>query len=96
MHITPTHVYMLSMVYMIAYPPFHFLANYCIDKKGLRVGLNIAAIITIIGAATRCITPLGYSAIIVGQTLCAIGQPFIMNAVAKLANEWFEPNRVFL
>lgn len=81
----------LSLVFMVAYIPCFFLASWCLDSVGLRFGLVVGALITAMGGVIRAgaITGDTFWVLFIGQTLCAIAQPFILNAPAKLAANWF-------
>eukprot|EP01114_Cavostelium_apophysatum_P015978 TRINITY_DN4470_c0_g1_i2.p1 TRINITY_DN4470_c0_g1~~TRINITY_DN4470_c0_g1_i2.p1 ORF type:complete len:481 (+),score=61.94 TRINITY_DN4470_c0_g1_i2:51-1493(+) len=92
-NVSITWVNMLSLVFMIAYVPFVFVASYALDHRGLRFGLLIGAFLTALGTWIRCVGKWNFYATFVGQTLCAIGQPFILNAPPKLAQNWFPDNQ---
>eukprot|EP01102_Stenamoeba_stenopodia_P022343 TRINITY_DN9270_c0_g1_i1.p1 TRINITY_DN9270_c0_g1~~TRINITY_DN9270_c0_g1_i1.p1 ORF type:complete len:481 (-),score=85.98 TRINITY_DN9270_c0_g1_i1:115-1557(-) len=89
--VTPFWVDSLSLVFMVAYIPCFFLASWSLDSIGLRFGLIVGALITAMGAVIRAgaVTGDTFWVLFVGQTLCAIAQPFILNAPAKLAANWF-------
>ena len=78
------------MLYMIMYVFANFPSNWILDVKGIRKGVIIGAVITALGAGIRCLVNLSFSYVIIGQFFCAIGQPFILNAPAKIATYWFK------
>jgi sugar phosphate permease len=91
MHITNLQVYFLGLVFMISYPFAYYFANYALDQKGLKFGLHIGTILTLIGALIRCLGYYSYAPLI-GQILASIGEPFLLDGPSKLVNEWFSPN----
>jgi FLVCR family feline leukemia virus subgroup C receptor-related protein len=87
-------VEMCSLVYMIFYIPVVFPSNYILDKFGLRAGVIIGIGLTTLGAWVRIGAYFDFWFILAGSCLGAIGQPFLMNAPAKLAATWFRPEMV--
>ncbi|RKY52047.1 MAG: MFS transporter [Candidatus Neomarinimicrobiota bacterium] len=81
-------IIMLAMVFMIAYIPVNFSACWCIDKYGLKWGTGIGVILTGLFGLLRAFSP-NYTLILICQTGCAIGQPFVLNSFTKLATNWF-------
>ena len=91
-NVTDIHILMLSVVFMIAYVPFNFLACYLIDKLGLKWGTSIGVILTGVFGFLRALTAnvwVNYWALLVFQIMTAIGQPFVLNSFTKLAATWF-------
>eukprot|EP00026_Physarum_polycephalum_P004765 Phypoly_transcript_04789.p1 GENE.Phypoly_transcript_04789~~Phypoly_transcript_04789.p1 ORF type:complete len:388 (+),score=46.60 Phypoly_transcript_04789:455-1618(+) len=84
-------VNMLSLVYMILYIPFVFLASWIIDHKGLRAGVIAGAAANCVGAWVRCI-PGGFVWVMLGQSINAFAQTFLLSAPVKLAGNWFGEN----
>lgn len=84
----------LSMVYMLAYIPLIFPANWVLDKKGLRFVCLIGAFLNCIGAWLKCasVSPDRFPLLMTAQTICAIAQLFVLGIPAKLAAVWFGPN----
>ena len=79
----------LSMCFMIVYIVVSIPASWIIDKYGIRIGVGIGAVFTgflvYSGDLPAPITICYYCA----QIGIAIGQPFILNAITKLAARWF-------
>lgn len=91
-NVSDMHILMLSVVFMIAYLPFNFLACYLIDKLGLKWGTGIGVILTGVFGFLRALTAtvwVNYWLLLVFQILAAIGQPFVLNSFTKLAATWF-------
>mmetsp|Transcript_25736 Transcript_25736/g.45199 ORF Transcript_25736/g.45199 Transcript_25736/m.45199 type:complete len:426 (-) Transcript_25736:950-2227(-) len=81
-----------SLVYMAAFIPVVFPSNYILDEYGLRVGVLVGMTLTFFGALCRIGAFDSFYWVLIGQTLAAIGQPFLLNAPAKLATYWFRPD----
>jgi MFS family permease len=64
-------------------------AGMIIDKKGFKYGVGIGALFTGIFATLRLVSPDSFTVLLVSQIGIAIGQPFILNGVTKLAVTWF-------
>ena len=77
------------MCYMIVYIFINFPANWVLDVRGIKKGIVIGAVLTAIGAGIRCFVATSFAFVIVGQVVCAIAQPFILNAPTKIAIRWF-------
>ena len=87
-------VSIIPMCYMIVYVLVNFPSNWVLDVKGIKKGIVFGAVFTSLGAAIRCLASTDFSFVIVGQILCAIAQPFILNAPTKIAIRWFTTNTV--
>ncbi|XP_033119497.1 solute carrier family 49 member A3-like [Anneissia japonica] len=88
----------LSTVFMIVCLPVGFLAIYILDTFGLRSGIIIGATTNFLGLGVRYLSTfdfiptdqhIPFIITFVGQSFCAIGQPFLMFAPTKLAALWF-------
>lgn len=87
-------VSLIPMSYMIVYVFINFPSNWVLDVKGIRKGIIIGAVLTCVGSAFRCFVTTHFAFVILGQVICAIGQPFILNAPTKIAIRWFLPQSV--
>ena len=74
---------------MLFHPIFSFLANFIIDGYGIKNGLHFGLVFTIIGAGSRIFINNSFWFVILGQSLAAIGNPFITNGPSKIASNWF-------
>ena len=83
-------VSIIPMCYMATYVFINFPSNWVLDVRGIKKGIVIGAIFTAIGSGFRCLISTHFAFVIVGQILCAIGQPFILNAPTKIAIRWFK------
>jgi cyanate permease len=79
----------LSMCFMIVYIVVSIPASWIIDKFGIRIGVGIGAVFTGIFGLTRGFAGTDYNWLLLSQIGIAIGQPFILNAITKLAARWF-------
>ncbi len=79
----------LSMCFMIVYIVVSIPASWIIDKYGIRIGVGIGAAFTGIFGLVRGFAGPDYNWLLIAQIGIAIGQPFILNAITKLAARWF-------
>jgi MFS family permease len=79
----------LSMCFMIVYIAVSIPASWVIDKYGIRIGVGIGALFTGIFGLVRGFAGQDYQLLLIAQVGIAVGQPFILNAITKLAARWF-------
>jgi MFS family permease len=79
----------LSMCFMIVYIVVSIPASWIIDKFGIRIGVGIGALFTGVFGLVRGFAETDYNWLLIAQIGIAIGQPFILNAITKLAARWF-------
>lgn len=79
----------LSMCFMIVYIVVSIPASWVIDKYGIRIGVGIGTILTGVFGLLRGMVGNDYQLLLLSQIGIAIGQPFILNAITKLAARWF-------
>ena len=80
---------LLSMCFMIVYIFVSIPASWAIDTYGIRVAVGIGAALTGVFGLLRGLLATNYTWVLVAQIGIAIGQPFIVNAVTKVAARWF-------
>jgi sugar phosphate permease len=80
---------LLSMSFMIVFIFASLPASWAIDTYGIRVAVGIGAALTGIFGLLRGLAASSYALVLVAQIGIAIGQPFILNAVTKVAARWF-------
>jgi len=80
---------LLSMIFMIAYIFVSIPASWVIDTYGFRVGVGIGTVLTGIFGLVRGLGASSFALVLIAQVGIAIGQPFILNAVTKIAARWF-------
>jgi cyanate permease len=80
---------LLSMSFMIVYLFVSIPASWAIDTYGIRVAVGIGAALTGVFGLLRGLLAANYTLVLVSQIGIAIGQPFILNAITKVAARWF-------
>ena len=80
---------LLSMSFMIVYIVVSIPASWVIDTHGLRVAVGIGAALTGVFGLLRGLVAPNYVLVLIAQIGIAIGQPFVLNAVTKVAARWF-------
>ncbi|CAD8065070.1 unnamed protein product [Paramecium sonneborni] len=78
-----------ATLYLFMHPLFTFPASYLIMYKGSSMSVKIGSILTLLGVFSRCLVRQSFIYVLIGQTLCGIGRPLILNAQASVAVEWF-------
>jgi cyanate permease len=79
----------LSMCFMIVYIVVSFPASWIIDTYGIRTGVGIGAVVTGVFGLLRGMVTTNYSLLLLAQIGIGIGQPFLINAITKIAARWF-------
>jgi MFS family permease len=64
-------------------------AGMVIDSRGFKYGVGIGALLTGIFAMLRLVNAGSFTVLLVSQIGIAIGQPFVLNGITKLAATWF-------
>lgn len=79
----------LSMAYMLVFLIVCIPASYIIDTYGIRIGVGIGSVLTIIFSLMKGIGGANFSVVLVAQLGLAAAQPFILNAVTAVTVRWF-------
>ena len=79
----------LSMSFMVVYIVVSIPASWIIDTYGIRIGVGIGAVLTGVFGLLRGLVTNNYELLLLSQIGIAIGQPFLLNAITKLAARWF-------
>jgi len=79
----------LSMSFMVVYIVVSIPASWIIDTYGIRIGVGIGAVLTGVFGLLRGLVTNDYNLLLLSQIGIAIGQPFLLNAITKLAARWF-------
>jgi cyanate permease len=87
--VTDLAIGLLSMSFMIVYIVVSIPASWVIDTYGFRVGVGIGAVLTGGFGLMRGLLATNYTTVLIAQIGIAIGQPFILNAITKVAARWF-------
>jgi len=80
---------LLSMSFMIVYIIVSIPASWVIDTYGFRMAVSIGALLTGVFGLTRSLAGDNYTLVLISQIGIAVGQPFILNALTKVAARWF-------
>ena len=80
---------LLSMCFMIVYIIISLPASWVIDTYGMRTAVGIGAVLTGVFGLLRGMAGTNYNLALLAQIGIAIGQPFILNAITKIAAKWF-------
>ena len=80
---------LLSMVFMIVFIVISIPASWVIDTYGIRIGVGIGVVLTGVFGLLRGLFAADYTWVLVSQIGIAVGQPFILNAITKVAGRWF-------
>jgi len=78
----------LSMCFMIVFIIVSIPASWVIDTYGIKIGVGIGAVLTGVFGMMRGIVS-SYEWVLIAQIGVAVGQPFLLNAITKLASRWF-------
>jgi predicted MFS family arabinose efflux permease len=82
---------LLSAIFMLVYIVVSIPASWVIDTYGFRVAVGIGALLTGIFGLMRGVFAANFALVFVAQIGIATGQPFIVNAITKVAARWFPP-----
>lgn len=86
---------LLTMVFPMFYTLLSIHAGLFIDRYGYKIIITIAALLTAVFASIR-IFDSNFYWLLYGQIGIAIVQPFIVNSISKLVNDWFDENQTAL
>jgi cyanate permease len=87
--VTDLAIGLLSMSFMVVYIVVSIPASWVIDTYGFRVGVGIGAVLTGGFGLMRGLLAADYTMVLIAQIGVAVGQPFILNAITKVAARWF-------
>jgi len=82
----------VTLIYLIIYIPMTFVSNYIIDEKGIKAGISIGCVLTILGLWIRTTSRESFFLLSLGQAIGSIGAPFILNTPQKLSASWYSPD----
>ncbi|ORX54435.1 MFS general substrate transporter [Hesseltinella vesiculosa] len=98
---TVNGIHALSSVYMVLYPlAVHFAFPVFESRGGLRRGILLGATLNTLAGVVRWFGAVpslsGYIVLVMGQTLAALGQVFMLAVPPQLAVVWFPDNEINL
>jgi len=82
---------LLAILAMLSWIPFCLPAAWCIDNLGLKKGVGIGVVLVGVCGFMRIFAP-DYGWMLACMIGCAIAQPFLLNAITKVASNWFPQN----
>jgi cyanate permease len=80
---------LLSLSFMVVYIFVSIPASWVIDTYGFRVGVGIGAVLTGVFGLMRGLLADSYTTVLIAQIGIAVAQPFLLNAITKVAARWF-------
>jgi cyanate permease len=86
---TDLSIGLLSMSFMIVYILISLPASWVIDTYGMKTAVGIGAILTGVFGLLRAMAGTNYNLALLAQVGIAVGQPFILNSITKIAAKWF-------
>lgn len=87
--VTDLDIGMLSMCFMIVFIFISIPASWIIDRYGIKISVGAGALLTGVFGMARGLVGENYTLLLISQIGIAIGQPFLLNAITKLAARWF-------
>lgn len=80
---------LLSMVFMIVYIFAAIPAAWAIDTWGFKAAAGLGAVLSAVFALVRGLFASNYTVVLIAQAGIALGQPFVIGAITKVAARWF-------
>jgi len=80
---------LLSMVFMIVYILVAIPAAWAIDTWGFKAAAGLGAVLSAVFALLRGLFASDYTIVLLSQIGIALGQPFVIGAITKVAARWF-------
>lgn len=88
-HTSDLMIGLLSMSFMIVFIFVFLPSAYAIDTWGFKTAVGIGAVLTAVFGLTRGIFASNFTIVLLSQVGLAIGQPFVIGAITKIAARWF-------
>ena len=88
-HTSDLMIGLLSMSFMVVYILMFLPAAWAIDTWGFKAAVGIGAALTGVFGLARGIFAANFTAVFICQIGLAVGQPFVLGAITKLAARWF-------
>jgi MFS family permease len=82
---------LLSMVFMIVYVLVVLPSAWVIDTWGFKTAVGIGAVLSAVFSLTRGFFASNFALVLASQIGIAVGQPFVIGAITKVAARWFPP-----
>lgn len=88
-HTSDLMIGLLSMVFMVVFIVIFLPSAYVIDTRGFRTAVGTGAVLTAVFGLTRGLFASNFTMVFISQVGIAVGQPFIIGAITKVAARWF-------
>lgn len=88
-NVSDLRIGILSMCFMVVYLFVSIPASWIIDTYGIRAGVGIGVMLTGIFGLLRGLFSDTYTLLLIFQIGIAVGQPFLLNSITKVAARWF-------
>jgi len=88
-HTSDLMIALLSMVFMVVFIVIFLPSAYVIDTRGFRTAVGTGAVLTAVFGLTRGLFASNFTMVFISQVGIAVGQPFIIGAITKVAARWF-------
>lgn len=87
-----------SMIYMVVYIPLIVPASWLFERIGMRNSILLGSIGTTLGSFVKCFSchQDRFYLLMIGQTVVAISQLFVLSVPPRLASIWFPDDQVSL
>jgi len=80
---------LLSMMFMVVYIVVFLPAAWAIDTWGFKAAVGLGAVLSAVFALTRGLFASNYTVVFVSTVGIAVGQPFVIGSITKIAARWF-------
>src|SRR5688572_16019876 len=87
--VEPMEALLPVMVFPVFYVLLSINAGAMIDKKGYKKVITFGVILMSLGSIVRIFND-NFWILLVGQSIIAISQPYIINGISKLVADWFD------
>lgn len=88
-HTSDLMIGLLSMSFMVVFILMALPSAYAIDTWGFRAAVGMGAVLTAFFGLTRGIFASNFTIVFLSQIGIAVGQPFVICAITKVAARWF-------
>lgn len=80
---------LLSLVFMAVYILMFLPSAWVIDSRGFKAAVGIGAVLSAVFGLGRGLFASNFTAVLVCQVGIALGQPFVLGSITKVAARWF-------
>jgi len=88
-HASDLMIGLLSMSFMVIYIIVVLPSAWAIDTWGFRKAVGLGAVLTAVFGLTRGLFASNFKIVFLSQVGIAVGQPFVIGAITKIAARWF-------